>query len=372
MHSSPKSILVNASALSSGGALTILKQFIEGVEMFDTVNQYYIFTCKSELKSNTSNIVFVYLQPKGWLSRIIWDIKGVRQWAKKNGVTPNMIISLQNTGVVFPGTKQLVYYHQPLPLVGHKWNFFLKNERVLFLYKTIYPFFVKFSTRSDFVFVVQLNSIKEAFCKKYKVNNSNVFVLRPTLATVEVSKVKLVDLEKSKIHLIYPATAIPYKNHKVLIQALVKLKLLSSNIFQKLAVHFTVDQNTGANIIEQCKTSGVSDACVFHGNMSYETLLSYYKSCDALLFPSFVETFGLPLLEAAHFGLPILAADLPYSREVLSGYSGSNFIDYKDANAWANEIVNIKPSTRYEPLTLSNDNSWQRFFELVNKTIGNV
>ena len=37
-----------------------------------------------------------------------------------------------------------------------------------------------------------------------------------------------------------------------------------------------------------------------------------YKAADGLLFPSTIETIGLPLLEAATFGLPVLANELEY------------------------------------------------------------
>jgi len=41
------------------------------------------------------------------------------------------------------------------------------------------------------------------------------------------------------------------------------------------------------------------------------------------LFPSYIETFGLPLIEAAAFGLPIGVANEAYAHEVLKGYNRS-------------------------------------------------
>ena len=40
----------------------------------------------------------------------------------------------------------------------------------------------------------------------------------------------------------------------------------------------------------------------------------------ALIFPSYIETFGYPLIEAAQMGAIVLAADCDYAHEVLSGY----------------------------------------------------
>ena len=47
-----------------------------------------------------------------------------------------------------------------------------------------------------------------------------------------------------------------------------------------------------------------------------DTLQQVYLASTCLLFPSEGEGFGLPLIEAAHHGLPLLARDLPVFREV--------------------------------------------------------
>ena len=50
--------------------------------------------------------------------------------------------------------------------------------------------------------------------------------------------------------------------------------------------------------------------------ISDEILLNLYGRADALLMASAGEGFGLPLIEAAQHGLPIIARDLPVFREV--------------------------------------------------------
>ena len=52
------------------------------------------------------------------------------------------------------------------------------------------------------------------------------------------------------------------------------------------------------------------------GHLTRDEVLKLYAQSRALIFPSTSESFGLPLIEAGHFGLPIVAAELDYVRDV--------------------------------------------------------
>ena len=58
----------------------------------------------------------------------------------------------------------------------------------------------------------------------------------------------------------------------------------------------------------------------FTGALDPVALPDVYASADAFVFPSATETQGLVLAEAMAAGLPIVAADVPVSREVLAGF----------------------------------------------------
>lgn len=52
-----------------------------------------------------------------------------------------------------------------------------------------------------------------------------------------------------------------------------------------------------------------------------ESLLRLYKSCSCLIAASFGEGFGLPIIEAAQHGLPVIARDIPVFREVAGDHA---------------------------------------------------
>ena len=46
-------------------------------------------------------------------------------------------------------------------------------------------------------------------------------------------------------------------------------------------------------------------------------LLNLYSKSTALIYPSFFESYGLPLVEANHYKLPTIASELDYVRDIL-------------------------------------------------------
>ena len=61
-------------------------------------------------------------------------------------------------------------------------------------------------------------------------------------------------------------------------------------------------------------------------------LATWLTHAQALLFPSFIEGFGMPLVEALTLGLPVLASDLPVFREIAGDLPV--YLDPLDGPAW--------------------------------------
>ena len=69
----------------------------------------------------------------------------------------------------------------------------------------------------------------------------------------------------------------------------------------------------------------------WHEAASDDELLGYYADADALIAASYTEGFGLPLVEAQHFGKPIIASDIPVFREVTKGGKSARFFEVGSA-----------------------------------------
>jgi glycosyltransferase involved in cell wall biosynthesis len=80
---------------------------------------------------------------------------------------------------------------------------------------------------------------------------------------------------------------------------------------------------------------------------SDQELANHLRSARALLFPSLVEGYGLPLVEALAAGVPAIASDLAVFRELCGGIP--TFIDPNDETGWEAAIVDYaqpKSATR--------------------------
>jgi len=65
-------------------------------------------------------------------------------------------------------------------------------------------------------------------------------------------------------------------------------------------------------------------------------LTAWLQHARALLFPSFAEGYGLPVVEALAAGVPVIASDLPVLQQIGGGVP--DFLDPLDAMAWISHI----------------------------------
>ena len=75
------------------------------------------------------------------------------------------------------------------------------------------------------------------------------------------------------------------------------------------------------------KIYGEVDSIDFAGFMGKEKLFGYYNAADCLVFPSRIETWGLPISEFMVNGKPMLLADLPYAHETAAGGKAVAFFE---------------------------------------------
>ena len=115
---------------------------------------------------------------------------------------------------------------------------------------------------------------------------------------------------------VYIASGEPHKNHYRLLRAW--CVLADAGRWPKLAL--TVDPQQYPTLARDIENHVFQHGLniVNLGLLSATEVRCLYRTSAALVYPSLVESFGLPLIEAAQHGLPIIAAELDYVRDVAS------------------------------------------------------
>ncbi|QJT30073.1 glycosyltransferase family 1 protein [Aeromonas media] len=362
-----KSIVVNATALATGGALTILRQFVSHASL--TNNKYIIFTPSGTVLDSYPNITYIEVDTSNWLKRIWWDIYGLKKHIKQHKIDCTLCISLQNTSINID-CEQLIYLHQSLPFTTVKYSVSNKTYK-FFLYKWFYKFFIFLFATNTTRFVVQTQWMKTALLNSGILETQvSVFtpdITLPTGCDVGEANYYHSNLNSSKQALFfYPASSLFYKNHLLLLDALAFLKGRHLNKTPMLAVTF--EQGSYPTFDAKAKQLSLVDNIVYLGVIPYEQVIQQYIMSDAVLFPSYIETFGLPLAEAGVLGKKIICADLPYSRDVLGDFQGVTFLDYQNAYIWAEEmavVIESQSMSNFPPLSFQQRKTWQDFFAYI-------
>lgn len=307
----------------SGGALTILNQYYDAA-IKDKENEWIFVVSTPELKETENVKVLNYPWiKKSWFHRLYFDNLVSNKIVDKYKV--DEIFSLQNVVVPKVKVKQTLYLHQPLPFVEKRYG--LTEDFKFWLYQNVISKMIFKSIREADKVIVQTKWIRDAAIKKANVKKEKFILKQPEL-NISVKKLYTPD-ENSKSLFFYPASGLIYKNHEVIVNA---CKLLKDKGITNYKVIFTLkgDENKHIKMLKQI----VLDEKLpidFIDSVGIETVYEYYSK-SILIFPSYIETFGLPILEAKMHESPILASDCAFSHEILDEYKKADFFDPFDSD----------------------------------------
>lgn len=136
----------------------------------------------------------------------------------------------------------------------------------------------------------------------------------------------------------YPAALWPHKNHRVLIQALGILKDRFPSL-HAVCPGLAKDKSFQIDLEKMAEANNLGGRILFPGCLFDGDLYQLFTQAKALVFPSSFEGFGIPLVEAFQFGLPIVAADNTSIREIVA--DAGVLVKTGDAQALAKAIEKV-------------------------------
>lgn len=169
-------------------------------------------------------------------------------------------------------------------------------------------------------FIVQTPSMKAALSASGVADGAPIHV-RPFVSTGLSCRRKLppgrrdaTAMALTSSQFLYVASGEPHKNHRRLIEAW--CLLAADGLFP--ALHLTVgDEAPDLRVWIDQQRQLHRLSVVNHGLVPPCLMGELYRSATALIYPSTIESFGLPLVEARSAGLPILAPEADYVRDLI-------------------------------------------------------
>lgn len=172
------------------------------------------------------------------------------------------------------------------------------------------------------IIFVQTKWMRQQVIDHYGVDERKIKVVTWNVVNHHVNVSKLIEERYMKISngkglkFLYVARPHPYKNFENLFMA---FAILLDRSVRNLTLTVTFNEKVdkyAKHLISTTRELGIHQYVNFVGLKPRNEVFKLYMEHDVLVFPSLCESFGVPLVEAMSFGLPVVVSDLEYAREV--------------------------------------------------------
>jgi len=368
-----KTIVISAVNLKVGGTLTIMRDCLRYLSELAETGDYRIVALvyRKEL-AFFKNVEYIEMQwpKKTWINRVWCEYITMRKISKK--LSPVYLwFSLHDTTPNVLAWKRVVYCHNPFPYYKWKMREWLFTPKiVLFSLFSNYAY-QKNIHRNTYV-IVQQEWIKNEFIRSFGLQEETIIVALPSPSNEQVDNSTMVNISgQGEYTFLFASSPNSHKNFECICQAtkIVKEKL-GINDF-KVFITVKGDENRYVKWLFRKwgrRTSNVE----FIGFLDRKLLYAYYQQSDCLIFPSKVETWGLPITEFAAFNKPMLLADLPYAHETAGGCSKVAFFNPDNPLELAGKMRKLIEGDDSFLTTLTKNKipfpvawSWQELFDIL-------
>ena len=226
-------------------------------------------------------------------------------------------------------------------------------------------------------FITQTKEAQDRINKILNVPLNRIGVI-PNVIPFSLSKCSIEKQKHSGINIVYVAAPTPHKN----LMIIPDVARILRNEYKILNFHFYVTIPFDAKKVlsqfeSKAKELGVEDCIINVGRLQQKDLPQLYNCADIGFFPSLLETFSATLLEYLKFGLPIVASDMPFNREVAG--SSAVYFNPESADSAARMIFQLISQDSIRNKLISSTNlqllkygDFDKYFEDTVAFINNV
>ena len=350
-------------AVFSDALQTLSKSFLDNYEVIALVH-------RRELCDFPGIVYLEFPQVKSsWLRRLYFEY--VQCLSLSRELDPYLWLSMHDITANVVAQVRAVYCHNPSPF----YDLPLK-ETFVDLTFTVFCLFYRFLyginiAKNDFV-IVQQDWLRMEFRKRYPVRT--VVVAHPSIPSLAVEDTPRNLWARSHYLFFYPALARPFKNFELLLEA---AKCLESRGVAEFRLRLTIDGSENRYAASLRERFDDLETVEWLGHQTRARVEDLYQQVDCLLFPSKLETWGMPISEWKRTKKPMLVADLPYAHETVGDYHDVSFINIQSSEALASTMEHVLRRTakfsgsQSEVIAEPFACDWHRLFTILLEKAGN-
>ena len=356
-------IVISAVNLTNGGPFSILKECIDSIDNSEIAEQYHVIVLVHKLslfpRYNNLELIEFPKSKKNYLYRFYYEYYGFQKKFRREKI--KLWLSLHDMTPKVKAEIQAVYIHNIIFLAGGPKELSLKG----LAFSSLYKYVCKINIHANKYLVVQQDWLRAEFTRIFSFPSERIVVARPSRSTFCVNAV---DLKQNDLYtFVYPSYPRAFKNFELICEA---AKLLKQQGVDNFCVKLTISgfENDYSRFIVK-KYSGIKNI-QFIGLQDYSKMPTLYANSDCLLFPSKLESWGLPISEYMGYDKPMIIADLPYAHETAGGAKEAAFIGVEDAREMAERmkelVLGVKQSFHSVPIKEVLSPTTKSWVELIN------
>jgi glycosyltransferase involved in cell wall biosynthesis len=334
-------MLVLAHNLRAGGGISVGVNIIKKLQEVASQHQYlFIVPQLPEYETiSYEDHEVIFFRHKNLVQRFFYDQFKLKRFYQE--FNPHVVLGLGNLGMPEIKAKQGV-------LVQNSWLLGLKakNRKVPlpqseFISLANFLELKRCLPYTQIIFL-QTETMKRRFMEALNFRGKIKIipnVVSEAFSDIDSSPPKVFSGFKNKFKLFQLGRYYTHKNFELSVDMFNKFR----RELQDAVLFFTIDAKHHSNaekLLRNINKAHLENNIVNVGPLQQDELSKYYKNCDALFFPSLLESFSATYPEAMKFGLPILTSDLDFAHEICQ--DAALYFDPYSAESAKNAILKLK------------------------------
>jgi glycosyltransferase involved in cell wall biosynthesis len=312
-------IAVNALSAQPGGGMTFLRQLLQSLLSIDRLNRYLILSTEEQLSAlgvsshGNENVEILICPPRSWIRRGIWEQTAMLRLLTQRRV--DVLYSPGNLGPLVSSIPSVVVVQTVDPLLRE-----YQGTPLAFQFKQwVLRGMMRISTVQAHRVIAVSEYVQKLLVAQFCLTPSSIEVIHhgsPTLQHSPTGKEDSATLDPGS-YLLAVSNIRYNKNYLRLLEAIQLLSEMTTEPV-KLLIAGRVEHRACFAELQRFIAVHSLDSVQFLGGVRPDKLAILYRNALGLVFPSQLESFGLPVLEAMAYGIPVVASSIDPVKEICS------------------------------------------------------